>query len=118
MKNSAKGRLLKGIGLTVDVAAPLAATVSQFPLWIERSSSATVSGLFLLFAFLSCIPFWRQIKAFMKSPSAPLLWSVLFVLFLALRNIVDEMLIVCLVGALSNLIGTGLYKLGAILAER
>lgn len=112
MKNATKGNIIKVCAVTVDVAAPLAATLTQFPLWVEQSSAATMSGLFLIFAFLSCLPFIKQIKAFFKSPSVWVLWIVLFVLFVVLRNIINEMIVVCFVGMLANIAGAGIYKLG------
>lgn len=118
MKNTTKGKVLKTTAVTIDVAAPLAATISQFPIWIERSSAATVSGMFLVLAFLSCIPFIRQIKEYMKSPSAVVMWLLFFVLFLALRNIIEQMVIVCFVGAVANGVGALLYKAGKVVEEK
>ena len=118
MTRQAKGKALKIAALVVDVGAPLAATLSQFPIWVERSSDSTVSGLFVVFALLSCIPFLRQIKAFIRSPSAPVLWAVIFVVLLALQSIISEMLIVSFCGMISNLIGAGIYKFGTTLEDK
>jgi hypothetical protein len=112
MKNTTKGKVIKGAALMIDVAAPLIATICQFPVWVEKSSSATVSGLFLVFAFLSCLPFLNQIKTWLKSPSVPVLWCVFLVLFALLRNIIDQMWIICLVGVISNCVGSIVYKVG------
>ncbi len=118
MRDRTKGRLLKAIAVVIDVAAPLAATLTQFPIWVEKSSEATVSGLFLLFALLSAIPFMRQIKAFFKSPSVWVLWCIIFVMLIVLEKIIAEMKIVCFVGVISNVIGAGIYKLGKMFEER
>lgn len=112
MTNFTKGSIIKGAAVTIDVAVPLAATFNQFPIWVDRSSEATMSGLFLIFAFLSCLPFIKQIKAYFKSPSSWVVWTVLLIMFISLRNIVDEMIIVCFFGMVANLIGTGIYKIG------
>lgn len=112
MQKATKGKILKIFAIAIDVGAPLAATMSQFPVWVDRSAGATVSGLFVLFAFLSAIPFIKQIKAYFKSPSAWLMWLIIFVALIALREIIDEMLVICAIGALANLIGTGIYKIG------
>lgn len=112
MQRTTKGKVLKVSALALDVGAPLAATISQFPIWVDRSAGATVSGLFVLFAFLSAIPFLRQIKAYFKSPSAWVMWCIIFVALIALRAIIDEILVICAIGALANIIGAGLYKLG------
>lgn len=118
MKNAVKGNIIKGVAVCVDVAVPLAATLTQFPIWVNRSSEATMSGLFLLFAMLSCLPFMKQIKAYMKSPAVWSVWCILFVLFVLLRNIIDEMLIVCFFGMIANLAGAGIYKIGAIVGGK
>ena len=51
-----KRQALKALALAIDVGGPLVATMTQFPLWIERSAEATVSGLFVVFAILSAVP--------------------------------------------------------------
>lgn len=112
MKKTTKGKICKVSAVVIDVAAPLAATLSQFPVWVDRSAGATVSGLFVLFAFLSAIPFIKQIKAYFKSPSAWVMWCIIFVLLFGLRAIIDEMIVICLIGAVGNIIGAGVYKIG------
>ena len=115
MTKAALGKIVKGSAIGLDVGGPLIATLTQFPIWVEKSSEATVSGLFLLFALLSAIPLAKQIKEFIKSPSVWVLWIVLFAFFIMLRNIIDEMVIVCFVGMLSNIVGAGIYKVGNII---
>ena len=107
-----KGKLIKAIALIIDVAVPLGATISQFPIWVERSAKATVSGLALLFILLSVLPFIRQIREYFKSPAVWVVWGVLFLVFYALSAIIDEMVIISFFGLLSNLLGELLYKYG------
>lgn len=118
MRNATKGKIIKGCAVGLDVVAPLAATFTQFPIWVEQSSEATMSGLFLVFAFLSALPFIKQIKAYFKSPSVWVVWVVLFVLFVCLRNIINEMIVVCFVGMLANIVGAGIYKIGKIVGDK
>jgi phosphatidylserine synthase len=118
MKNTTKGKIIKGCAVGLDVAAPLAATFTQFPLWVEKSSEATMSGLFLIFAFLSALPFIKQIKAYFKSPSVWVVWVILWVLFIVLQNIINEMIIVCFVGVLSNIVGMCIYKIGKKIGDK
>lgn len=118
MKNITKGKIIKCTAIGVDVVAPLAATLSQFPIWVEKSSAATVSGLFLVFAFLSVVPFMKQLRQWLKSPSVFVLWCVFLVLFVVLRNIIDQMLIICLVGAVGNGIGSLVYKAGETVEKK
>lgn len=107
-----KGKILKDIAIIIDIFPALIATVCQFPIWIDRSSDATVSGVFLILAFFSVLPFIKQIKAYIKSPSVPVVWLVIFVLLALLRSIIDQMIIVSLIGLISNILGTVIYKIG------
>ena len=54
----------------------------------------------------------------MKSPSAPVVWAVFLILFVCLQKIIDQMVIVCGVGLVANLIGTGLYKFGDYIGKK
>lgn len=112
MSNAVKSKIIKGCGITIDIAAPLIATISQFPVWIEKSASATVSGIFILMAFFSCIPLMKHIINFMKSPSIPIIWLIVFIMLYALNSIIDQMIVVAFVGVISNTIGTFIYKIG------
>lgn len=112
MSDVAKSRIIKALALAIDISAPLIATLSQFPVWVDKSAEATVSGIVLLLAFFSCIPFLKHIKGYMKSPSIPIVWLVLFVLLTLLNSIIDQMIVVCFVGVISNSIGTLVYKIG------
>lgn len=107
-----KGKLIKAIALAIDVGVPLGVTLSQFPIWVERSAKATVSGLALLFVLLSILPFIRQIREYFKSPAVWVIWGVLFIVFYALSAIINEMIVISFWGLVSNLFGEMLYKYG------
>ena len=107
-----KGKITKAAALTLDVGAPLIATLTQFPVWVERSAGSTVSGIFLVFALICSVPAFKSIKNLLKTPSAYLLWGILLCLLFALRSIVDEMIIICAVGFAANVAGAALYKVG------
>lgn len=112
MSDITKGRVLKISALTIDILAPLVATLTQFPIWIDKSAEATVSGVAMLLVFFSCIPALKYIRAFIKSPSVPIVWLVVFVMLTMLNNIIEQMIVVAFIGTISNTIGTVLYKLG------
>lgn len=112
MKNKTKGTCVRWGATALCVGAPLGATIAQFPVWVATSDKATMSGLFLVMALICCLPFVNQLKAYFKSPAIWVVWTVLLVLFIALRNIIDQMVVVCAVGLISNGAGSMLYKLG------
>ena len=66
----------------------------------------------MLLVFFSCIPALKYIKAFIKSPSVPIVWLVVFVMLTMLNNIIDQMIVVAFIGVISNTLGTILYKIG------
>ena len=110
MKNKTKGNIIKWVSIIFCVAAPLAATLSQFPVWIATSDKATISGIVCVLLFISCLPFIRVIKEKLKSPAAWLVWTILAVLTILLANIIFQMRFVCIVGAISNGKGALLFK--------
>lgn len=118
MKRSTKGAILKFIAVGIDVSVPLVATLTQFPLWIERSTESTMSGLCLVLIGLSVLPFLKVIKEYFKSPSSWVVFGIIFVLLLLLRNIIDQILIVSLAGFVANFIGAGIYAIGNSMQEK
>jgi hypothetical protein len=112
MTNKTKGKLIKGGALALDVGVPLAVTLSYFPLWVEKSSEATISGLAVVFALLSIIPMIRVIKKHLGSPAAWMIWSTLAVLLLAISQIIDQAIVISIFGAASNGVGAAVYKVG------
>lgn len=115
MTRATRGKIVKGAAIALDVGAPLIATLTQFPVWVNKSSEATVSGLFLMLALVSVIPFFRQIKEYIKSPAVWVLWTVVFGMMIVLRSILDEIIIVCFVGMVANILGAGIYNVGKII---
>lgn len=118
MSNKTRGNIIKGIAIFIDVLVPLAATLTQFPVWVQHSSEATVSGLFMVFAFLACLPFLRQLKEYFKSPSVWVIWTIFFVFFVLLKNIINEMIMVCFFGAVANVVGAIIYSVGKRVADK
>lgn len=112
MRNATKGQILKASALAIDVGVPLAVTLTQFPLWIQRDTYSTVSGLAVVLVLLCLIPFFRQIKAFIQNPSAPIVWTVFLAMSAIIRAIIDEIFWICVFGAIANILGTVLYKVG------
>lgn len=118
MTNATKGKLIRYAATALCVGVPLAATLTQFPIWVYKSAEATVSGMFLLMSFFSALPFIKQIKEYFKSPASWVLWSVLLVTLVLLRNIIDEVIIVCMAGAPANIVGMFIYKIGRHIEDK
>ncbi len=118
MSNRAKGNVICALALFIDVGAPLVATTLHFPIWVERSAEATLSGLFLFLALISIVPLIKVIGRALRSPAAWMIWTLLFCVFAGLRVIINEMVVISLVGMIANIIGAVLHKIGALIAKK
>ena len=118
MSNRAKGNILRALALVIDVGAPLTATAMHFPVWVERSAEATLSGIFVFLALISIIPLIKVVGHALKSPAAWMIWTLLFCVFAGLRVIIDEMLVISLVGMMANVAGAVLHKIGTAIISK
>ena len=109
--NAIKRSVLRVIALTVCILPPAIATISYFPVWVVREDTSVLSGMALLVLTIVLIPLMKYIKGKMESPSAPVIWMISFLLFFLLSKIATEMTIISLIGFISNLIGTLIFKL-------
>lgn len=106
-----RGYLLYILGLLFCAVPPALATVAYFPLWTERGAGATLSGGALLLLIICAIPLIRHIKKLFVSPSAYIVWLVIFLAFYSLSSIADEVTVIAFVGFIGNLIGAILFAL-------
>lgn len=106
-----KAKLLKLFAIGIDVLVPLIVTLSYFPLWVNRSAEATVSGLAIVFALISFIPLIKVIKKRLASPSVWMVWVFIAVILIALNTIIDQAIVISVFGAIANCIGAIIYKI-------
>ena len=111
--NLTRALMLKALGIAVCIIPPLCAILSYFPIWVKREGACMLSGFALVLITLAFIPFYKQVIQMLKSQSAYMMWLILFVLFLLLSRIADEMTVISFIGFLSNLIGAVILKLAA-----
>lgn len=101
----------------VSVLPPLLATLSCFPLWGERGGGAVLSGFAVVLLVMSAGPIFKLISRLFSSPSVPVMWVICFFLFFALSRVADEMVMISAVGAVSNIIGSILYRAAGRIKE-
>ena len=100
------------LGLIISILPVTIATLSYFPFWRGAGGGAVVSGFAVLLLILCACPLFRLVKRFLSSPSAERLWIIIFIIFFALSKIADQMTVISLVGAISNLVASVFFKLG------
>ncbi len=105
MTNLKKILILRAIGLIFSTLPPLFAVISYFPIWKERGAEAILSGLSLLLITISFVPLLRAIRNALRSPSSPIIWFIIFIVFFALSKIAADVTVIAFIGFVSNLIG-------------
>lgn len=87
------------------------AVLLYFPLWRSVGAEAVVSGFAVLLLALAGVPLFRYFKRRAKSPSAQTMWLIIFLFFLALSRIAEQMTVISFVGFLGNAFASVLFKL-------
>ena len=111
MKNNTKRVLLRALGLVLCVVPVAASVLFYFPLWCTKGGGAVVSGFTVLLLILCVIPLGKHLRQIFKSPSGYMLWLTLFIIFLLLSKIADEMTVISFVGFVGNAMGAIAFKL-------
>ena len=112
MKKATKGTIIYYTGLVISILAPLVAAATQFPVWTENVDSGQIGGMFVFVALLCMIPLFNHLKIALKSPSSCLLWTTIFECTWALSKIIQQLIIVSLVGMVANYVGALLCGIG------
>ncbi len=103
--------LLTAAGLLFSTVPPLWATLAYFPLWNSKGGGAMLSGMAVLLILLSATPIFNLVKTYFRTPSAPILWLVIFIVFFVLAKIADEMKVIAFAGFVGNVIGSLFFRL-------
>lgn len=111
MTASGKKRIICHIlGLLFCIVPPTVATLQYFPIWSARGGEAMVSGLTLVLLFICALPLKRHISAYMKSPSAWVLWLCIYLVLSLLSTVIEDVISISLVAFPSNFIGSLFFK--------
>lgn len=99
-----RARTYRILGILLCAVPPAVATLSCFPLWFSaRESTFSVRSLLLL--ALCFLPLRRAIKAYLRSPSAWVVWCVLWVFLTFFDAIASGLRTVAAIGAVSGAVG-------------
>ncbi len=106
MKARTKERLLlNALATVISVVPPVAATLTYFPVWISEGKETAFSGLCVLLLVISAVPLYRLAVQWLKTPSAPLIWLFVLIVFSAAAKIADQVTAIALIGFISNTVG-------------
>jgi len=105
-------------GYALCILPPAAAVLEHFPVWLATDERCAFSALGLCLLLLCCLPFWRTLKAWLKTPSAWRMWLCLFLLLWLGRPLAEGLTAVSFFGMVGSLPGAVLLKMGRAEAER
>ena len=106
------GRILfYALGLLFSTVPPLFATLAYFPIWSDRGGGTMLSGVAALLLLLCFAPLLRVIRERLKTPSAPIVWLIVFLAFFILAEIATEMKIIAFTGLVGNTVGAVFFRL-------
>ena len=101
---------LRLFALLLSTVPVIAATLSYFPLWKRGGAVSMISGFTLLLLLLSIVPLIRLLKRIFASPTASTMWLIIFLIFLILKEIADEMVVIAFIGYISNLLASFIWR--------
>ena len=117
-KTKIKPLILRGLGLILCTVPVFWAVISYFPLWREAGGGRLLSGGALLLVILAWVPLFRFIKRLIASPSAYMMWLIIFIVFFMLSKIAEEMTVISFVGFVGNALGAVCFKFSEKSSER
>ncbi len=109
--NPTRRLLFNALGLFFSVIPVAVSIFSYFPLWIAREDASILSGISLVLAAMALVPCFRYVKEVMRTASAPVMWLALFIVFLLLSKIANEITVIAFVGFVGNLVGAVFFRL-------
>ena len=93
------------------IIPPVFATLEHFPIWASEGGEVMVSALTVILLLICAIPLKRHIAKFFKSPSAWVIWLLIYVIFSLLGKISDDIVAIALVAFPFNFLGALFFML-------
>lgn len=93
------------LGFCFCIIPPTACTLMYFPLWKTIGYEYCIAGGVALLLVLCMIPLYKFLREKFESYSSYFIWLVIFLLFLALSKIADQMTVISFAGFVGNLLG-------------
>ncbi len=101
------------LGLAVCIIPPVIAILSYFPLWRCGGRGQVLSGGAVLLLAIAHAPLIKWLKLRLESPASYTVWLALFIAFMIIASIAEQMKVISLVGFISNLAGALIMKLSS-----
>ena len=103
VKRKTAAKLIYAIGMVGAVGAPAVSFLFKFPILKENNYDQAVSWFAIMMLALCCIPFFKKIREYFKSPDSSVMWGCIFLIFALIEPIVASIKLVAFCGLLGNL---------------
>lgn len=107
---STGGAALHLLGLALSIIPPALATVFYFPVWSESGGGKVIAGGGVLLAIIFAMPVFKWLNRLLRKATPYVFWTVLFLIFLGLSKIADEMTVISFAGCIGNLLGALCFR--------
>ena len=111
-KNSAFVSLALHItGFLLCVVPPVVCTLNYFPFWRTEGYESCIAGGCAFLLVICALPLFKLFAKALSGYSSYFIWLILFLLFLSLSKIADQMTVISFVGLIGNLLGAILFRI-------
>ena len=108
---------LRIAGYVLCIVPALVSSLEHFPIWLsDRAQALSLFGVLVL--LLAVLPLWKTVKQVLKSPSAWMVWVLLWLFLSLFRNIIDGLIAVALVAFPSSMLGALCFYLARRQAKK
>ena len=105
-----KDILFRLLGVVFCTVPPILTILLYFPLLKNEGGASALSGFTLLLILVAMVPLFNTVKLWLRSPASYTMWLIVFIAFLLLSRIAEEMTVIAFVGFIGNLIGAFFLK--------
>lgn len=120
-QKSTASMIIFAIGMLICTAVPAGITLAYFPLWRQNISASPVrlaGGALVMVGICVLIPLCRWILPKLKQPAPVVMWTVAWMIFYAVRDIIASLTVIAFWGMISSAVSAVLFGISAQLDRK
>ncbi len=102
---------LRVLGLFLSTVPAAVAVLEHFPIWIGAGIRPALSAMSVIMLALAAVPLKRVIARYLESPSAWMLWLVIWAITSLLAGIIESIASIALVAFVGNALGAVCFRI-------
>lgn len=120
-QKSTASMIIFAVGMLICTAVPAGITLAYFPLWRQNISASPVrlaGGALVMVGICVLIPLCRWILPKLKQPAPVVMWTVAWMIFYAVRDIIASLTVIAFWGMISSAVSAVLFGISAHLDRK